>query len=49
MLPSLRMYCQYSMGVDQKILSIRKESMLSVLLLISLILHVVEHLASAGK
>ena len=25
MLLSLRMYCQYSMGVDQKILSIREE------------------------
>ena len=46
MLQSLRTYCQNSIGVDQKIL--RKKTMLSVSL-ISLTLHVVEHLASAGK
>ena len=45
MLHSLRKYRQNSVGVDQKILSTRKEPMLSVLLIFS----VLEHLALAGK
>ena len=45
MLHSLRKYHQNSVGVDQKILSTRKEPMLSV----SLIFSVLERLALAGK